>query len=55
MDMIVDAVLSLWSKCKAVFQRHQTGSAENWKYLNKIENPTKVTTDLYLLRVQYFL
>ncbi|CAH1784493.1 unnamed protein product [Owenia fusiformis] len=41
MDIMVDAALFLWNKCKAVFQKYQTGSAESAKYLNKMENPSK--------------
>ncbi|XP_041347318.1 cilia- and flagella-associated protein 54-like [Gigantopelta aegis] len=40
-DMIVDAGLFLWSKCKAVFQKYQTGSVDNYRYLSKMEHPTK--------------
>ncbi|XP_052282343.1 cilia- and flagella-associated protein 54-like isoform X6 [Dreissena polymorpha] len=40
-DVIVDAALYMWNKCKAVFQRYQTGSVDNPKYLSKMENPTK--------------
>ncbi|XP_053377953.1 cilia- and flagella-associated protein 54-like isoform X4 [Mercenaria mercenaria] len=40
-DVIVDAALFLWNKCKAVFQKYQTGSVDNPKYLSKMENPTK--------------
>ena len=42
MDMIVDACLCLWNKCKAVFQKYQTGSQDNPKYLQKMDNPSKV-------------
>ena len=41
-DVIVDAALFLWHKCKVVFQRYQTGSVDNPRYLSKMENPTKV-------------
>ncbi|XP_052780184.1 cilia- and flagella-associated protein 54-like isoform X4 [Mya arenaria] len=40
-DIIVDAALYMWNKCKAVFQKYQTGSVDNPKYLSKMENPTK--------------
>ncbi|CAC5396096.1 unnamed protein product [Mytilus coruscus] len=38
-DIIVDAALILWNKTKNVFQKHQTGSSDNPKYLTKMENP----------------
>ena len=41
-DIIVDAALHLWNKCKTVFQKYQTGSLDNPKYLSRMENPTKV-------------
>jgi len=41
-DIIVDAALYLWNKCKQVFQKYQTGSVDNPKYLSRMENPTKV-------------
>ncbi|XP_056000170.1 cilia- and flagella-associated protein 54-like isoform X4 [Ostrea edulis] len=40
-DMVVDAALFLWNKTKSVFQKHQSGSADNPKYLQKMENPNK--------------
>ncbi|XP_063397833.1 cilia- and flagella-associated protein 54-like isoform X1 [Mytilus trossulus] len=40
-DIIVDAALILWNKTKNVFQKHQTGSSDNPKYLTKMENPSK--------------
>nr|XP_022298602.1 cilia- and flagella-associated protein 54-like isoform X1 [Crassostrea virginica] len=40
-DMVVDAALFLWNKTKSVFQKHQSGSSENPKYLQKMENPSK--------------
>ncbi|KAL4227140.1 hypothetical protein ACF0H5_015113 [Mactra antiquata] len=40
-DIIVDAALYMWNKCKTVFQKYQTGSVDNPKYLSKMENPTK--------------
>ena len=42
MDMIVDATLFLWGKCKAVFQKYQTGSLENWRYIQKMDQAGKV-------------
>mgnify|MGYP001792112683 FL=1 len=41
--MIVDATLHLWNKCKAVFQKYQTGSLENWRYIQKMDHAGKVT------------
>ena len=43
-DMVVDAALFLWNKTKSVFQKHQSGSADNPKYLQKMENPSKVSS-----------
>jgi hypothetical protein len=40
-DIVVDAALILWNKTKTVFQKHQTGSSDNPKYLTKMENPSK--------------
>ncbi|KAL8594726.1 hypothetical protein ACOMHN_051672 [Nucella lapillus] len=40
-DMVVDAALYLWSKCKAIFQKFQTGSIDNPRYLQKMDNPHK--------------
>ena len=42
-DMVIDAALYLWSKCKAVFQKFQTGSVDNPRYLQKMDNPHKVS------------
>ena len=44
MDMITDACLWLWNKCKAIFQKYQTGASDNPKYLQKMNNPGKVYT-----------
>ncbi|XP_055883699.1 cilia- and flagella-associated protein 54-like isoform X2 [Biomphalaria glabrata] len=41
-DIVVDAALFLWSKCKAVFQKYQTGSVDTVKYLNRMDNPNKL-------------
>ena len=46
--MIIDATLLLWRKCKDVFQRFQTGSTDNPKYLHKMDNPSKVSAAHYL-------
>lgn len=43
MDMIVDACLALWTRCKAVFQKLQTGATDNPRYLHKIDNPSKAS------------
>ncbi|XP_025107174.1 cilia- and flagella-associated protein 54-like isoform X1 [Pomacea canaliculata] len=40
-DMVVDATLYLWSKSKSVFQKFQTGSVDNPRYLHKIDNLQK--------------
>ena len=43
MDMMIDACLLLWNKCKNIFAKFQTGSADNPRYLQKMDNPSKVT------------
>ena len=48
LDMVVDASLLLWNKCKAVFQRYQTGSIDNARYLQKMESPGKVMGSLHI-------
>ncbi|XP_055958227.1 cilia- and flagella-associated protein 54-like [Patella vulgata] len=40
-DIIVDAALFLWNKCKTVFQKYQTGSVDNPRYLYKMDQPHK--------------
>ncbi|XP_071960070.1 cilia- and flagella-associated protein 54-like [Antedon mediterranea] len=40
-DMMVDATLFLWSKCKAVFQKFQTGATDSGKYLQRMDQPGK--------------
>ena len=40
--MVVDATLFLWSRCKATFQKVQTGATDSGKYLQKMEHPNKV-------------
>ncbi|KAH9512479.1 Cilia- and flagella-associated protein 54 [Bulinus truncatus] len=47
-DIVVDAALFLWSKCKAVFQKYQTGSVDGVKYIQKMDNRGKWT---YILNV----
>ena len=42
LDMMVDATLMLWKRCKEVFARYQTGSTDNPKYLHRMENAGKV-------------
>ena len=48
MDMMVDATLMLWKRCKEVFARYQTGSTDNPKYLHRMENAGKVNNLLTL-------
>ncbi|XP_074644355.1 cilia- and flagella-associated protein 54-like [Tubulanus polymorphus] len=47
MDMMMDAVLFLWNKCKAVFQKYQTGSIDNTRFLQRMENPSKWVSILH--------
>ena len=42
MDIVVDTSLFLWSKCKAVFQKFQTGFVDNPRYLLKMDDYKKV-------------
>ncbi|RXM35058.1 Cilia- and flagella-associated protein 54 [Acipenser ruthenus] len=41
-DMVVDMVLLLCQKCKAVFQRVQTGASDSLRYLQRLDNHSKV-------------
>ncbi|XP_071809881.1 cilia- and flagella-associated protein 54-like isoform X2 [Asterias amurensis] len=40
-DMVADATLFLWNRCKSVFQKVQTGASDSVKYLQKIDQPNK--------------
>ncbi len=53
MDMVVDASLYLWSQCKTVFQRFQTGSTDNPRYLQKMDNPAKAShlSNIYCMKL----
>lgn len=51
-DMVIDACLILWSQCKRIFQRFQTGSSDNSKYLKRMPNPGKWT---YILEIVHKL
>lgn len=53
--MVVDAALFLWSKAKSMFQKHQSGSSENPKYLQKMENPNKVNSPLKIWVFFHFM
>lgn len=44
MDIINDALIFLWHKVKPVFQKYQTGSIDNARYLQRMENVNKVRT-----------
>ena len=54
MDMMVDAALMLWKKCKEIFAKYQTGSTDNPKYLQRMENAGKVSA-CYWNKYQYFV
>jgi len=41
LDVIVDVTLLLWRKCKDIFQKYQTGSEDNFKWVTKLENFSK--------------
>ena len=41
--MVADATLFLWNRCKSVFQKVQTGASDSVKYLQKIDQPNKVS------------
>ncbi|KAI4876053.1 hypothetical protein NFI96_030101 [Prochilodus magdalenae] len=48
-DMVLDIVLFLWPKCKAVFQRVQARHYDSVRYLGKTENQDKWVQTLFLL------
>ncbi|XP_058841492.1 cilia- and flagella-associated protein 54-like isoform X3 [Acipenser ruthenus] len=48
-DMVVDMVLLLCQKCKAVFQRVQTGASDSLRYLQRLDNHSKWVRVLWLL------
>ncbi len=41
LDIIVDTTLLLWRRCKEIFQKHQTGNEENYKWVFKLDNFAK--------------
>ena len=47
-DMVADATLFLWNRCKSVFQKVQTGASDSGKYLQKIDQPNKVCTLVWM-------
>ncbi|XP_064633928.1 cilia- and flagella-associated protein 54-like isoform X3 [Lineus longissimus] len=49
MDSVMDAVVFLWNKAKAVLQKYQTGSIDNARYLQKMENPSKWVYILHIV------
>ncbi|MGH0141629.1 UNVERIFIED_CONTAM: hypothetical protein FKN15_059758 [Acipenser sinensis] len=48
-DIVVDVVLLLCQKCKAVFQRVQTGASDSLRYLQRLDNHSKWVRVLWLL------
>jgi hypothetical protein len=44
---VVDTTLMLWKKCKDVLQKFQTGAQDNFKWINKLENFSKVDFIIY--------
>ena len=42
LDIMIDITLLLWKKCKEVFQKYQTGSQDNYIWLSKLDNLSKV-------------
>ncbi|RNA15266.1 cilia- and flagella-associated 54, partial [Brachionus plicatilis] len=49
-DVAVDITLLLWKKCKEIFQKYQTGSHDNYRWVTKLENFSKW---LYILNVTH--
>ncbi|CAF0930684.1 unnamed protein product [Brachionus calyciflorus] len=49
-DIVVDITLLLWKKCKDIFQKYQTGSHDNYRWVTKLENFSKW---LYILNVTH--
>jgi hypothetical protein len=41
-DIMIDTTLMLWKKCKETFEKYQTGSHDNYLWVNKLENLSKV-------------
>lgn len=41
LDVMIDVTLLLWKKCKEVFQKHQTGTQDNYRWVAKLENLSK--------------
>ena len=37
-DLIIDTILLLWRKCRAAFEKWQTGSEENFRWVVKLDN-----------------
>ena len=53
-DMLVDATMSLWNRCKSVFQKYQTGFRDNPRYLLKIDKHKKVSRVKFDIKVVIF-
>ena len=47
-DIMIDVILILWHKLKSTFQRIQTGAEDNFQYVSKLEDFSKVIL-IYLL------
>ncbi len=43
LDIMIDTTLMLWKKCKDVFQRYQTGSQDNYRWVSKLDNFSRVS------------
>ena len=41
-DIMIDVILILWRKLKTTFQRVQTGADDNFQYVSKLEDFSKV-------------
>ena len=46
LDFIIDTILLLWRKCRVVFEKCQTGSEENFRWVLKLDNKW-----LYILNI----
>lgn len=42
LDVMIDTTLLLWKRCKEVFQKYQTGAQDNYRWVTKLENLSKV-------------
>ena len=53
LDVVVDVTLLLWKKCKDIFQKYQTGSQDNYRWVTKLENFSKVNFSEFIILFWY--